>query len=425
MKRTACLENRQSRGAVQPMNCLVGWLPGVRWPCYYGLRMTYVLHEICSDDQFGDVRAEWNALLGESRSNTIFLTWEWLHEWWRSYGAGRSPRILLLRDGNGQPAGALPLMSDVVRAGPFGRVRALRFLGDGSFDSDYLDALCRPGEENGVVRAIFDHLDAVRDWDVIFLNEIPADSPHLPLLTSECERHGYAVSESRGSCAYTPLPANWDAFVAMLKPRFRTKVRAMLRAVGDAGGEAMQYCRDESELDAWLETLFDLHTRRWRVLGQDGVFGHPGKQEFYRRMGRRFLDRGWLRFSRLTVAGCVVAMQFCFEYDNRMFLLQEGFDPDCADRDAGNTLRALVFADSIRRGVAVYDFLGGVSQHKLNWAAQVKESVRLTLTRPNLSGRAYRLATEGPEKFKQAVRVVVPDSVIRMGKRLLRRDAKP
>jgi len=385
--------------------------------------MGYVAQEIRSEEEFAAIRDEWQDLLAASSSNTIFLTWEWLFEWWRSYGGGRALRGLLIRDDAGRPAAGALLMADTVRIPLAGRVRALRFVGDGSFDSDYLDIVCRAGEEAGALRVLFDCLDAARDWSVLFLNEIPADSACLPGIAAECERRGYAVSQVRCPCAWTPLPAEWDAFLAMLKPRFRTKVRSLLRSLGEGGGEALQYCRDASELDEWLETLFDLHTRRWRALGQDGVFGNPGKREFYRRMARRFLERGWLQFSRLRIDGRVVAMQFCFEYANRIFLLQEGFDPDCDARDAGNTLRALVFADNIRRGVSAYDFLGGVSAHKLNWAARVKESVRLTITRPTTGGRAYRLVTGGGEACRRVVRAVVPDSLIRMGKRLLRREA--
>src|SRR5215831_13382028 len=35
---------------------------------------------------FYALRSEWDALLSENLVNTIFLTWEWLYEWWNSFG---------------------------------------------------------------------------------------------------------------------------------------------------------------------------------------------------------------------------------------------------------------------------------------------------------------------------------------------------
>ncbi|HOW17741.1 MAG TPA: hypothetical protein PLC79_01790, partial [Phycisphaerae bacterium] len=101
--------------------------------------MGYVAQEIRSEEEFAAIRDEWQALLAISPANTIFLTWEWLFEWWRSYGGGRALRGLLLRDEAGRPAAGALLMTDAVRIPLAGPVRALRFVGDGSFDSDYLD----------------------------------------------------------------------------------------------------------------------------------------------------------------------------------------------------------------------------------------------------------------------------------------------
>ena len=33
---------------------------------------------------FDDLKADWNTLLARSRSDTLFLTWEWQTTWWLS-----------------------------------------------------------------------------------------------------------------------------------------------------------------------------------------------------------------------------------------------------------------------------------------------------------------------------------------------------
>ncbi len=383
--------------------------------------MTFSTRELCSEADLAALQVEWDELLAASRANTIFLTYEWLSEWWAAYRPDASLRVVPARDAGGALAGIAPLMTGRVRVGPGIQVRTLQLLGDGSWDSDYLDWICRPGAEPEVVRALLDHIDGWPDWDVLCLNEVPVESPCLAAIRDECRHRRWRAAEARTPCAYTPLPRDWDAFLGSLKPRFRSKVRSLVRAVGGDLAAVLEYCPSASELDSWLEVLFDLHTRRWQSQGQDGVFGQPGKREFYRGMGRRFLERGWLRFSRLRMEDRVVAMQFCFEYANRTFLLQEGYDPAFADRDPGNTLRAAVFADNIRRGIDVYDFLGGVSQHKLNWGAKVKESARLTIARSTVRGRAFHWITHGGARLKERATTLAPAWMIRAAKRVLGR----
>ena len=46
---------------------------------------------------FADLRQEWTRLLDSRRSSCLFLTWEWLHTWWRHLGADRRLHLLLVR----------------------------------------------------------------------------------------------------------------------------------------------------------------------------------------------------------------------------------------------------------------------------------------------------------------------------------------
>ena len=49
----------------------------------------------CVDDRWGftALRPEWNELLRASGADCPFLTWEWLHSWWRHLG-DRSRELL-------------------------------------------------------------------------------------------------------------------------------------------------------------------------------------------------------------------------------------------------------------------------------------------------------------------------------------------
>src|SRR5262245_10401385 len=58
--------------------------------------------------EFGALRGPWTALLRESRSDCVFLTWEWLHAWWSHLRGDQALHLLLVRNGD-ELIGAAPL----------------------------------------------------------------------------------------------------------------------------------------------------------------------------------------------------------------------------------------------------------------------------------------------------------------------------
>jgi hypothetical protein len=61
-------------------------------------------------DVLGD---EWNALLGRSATNTLFLTREWQRVWWQGLGDGQL-QVVTLRDDDGTLIGIAPLFIEEV-----------------------------------------------------------------------------------------------------------------------------------------------------------------------------------------------------------------------------------------------------------------------------------------------------------------------
>ncbi|MBI4364397.1 MAG: GNAT family N-acetyltransferase [Candidatus Latescibacteria bacterium] len=350
---------------------------------------------IDSESAFARLKPEWNALLASSRTRTIFLTWEWISAWWEAYRAGKELYVIRV-DAGERLIGIAPLYRRRLRRALGIGWRVLQPLGDGSYDSDYLDWVAEPGREGEVVGEVAEFLDRHRhDWEMLLVNEIPDTSPHLPYLRHEGTRRRWISEETPVPCARVRLPGSWDEYLALLKPRQRTKVRSLLRDVDGSADARFDRCQDREDLAPRLESLFDLHNRRWRAQGRPGVFEEPAKRAFYAAMSERFLARDWLRLYSLSVSGRYAAHQFCFEYDGVLYLLQEGYDPTFAGSEVGNALRGLVFRDCIARGLRAYDFLAGVTSHKLAWGSSVHRSVRLTLARPtlksSLSFRAARL----------------------------------
>lgn len=354
------------------------------------------------------ISGEWEAVLADSASDTIFLTPEWTSSWLHAYGAAHEVRALAVY--RGPTLSGLALMS--VRRGEqrgLPGARTLAFAADGSADSDYLDLIARCGEEETVVSAVLSAIaEAHGAWHFLRWREIPDSSPNLPLIREWITKAKWHVAEQHVPCAYVPLPSTWDAYLKDLKPRMRTKIRSALRKMSERSDVVFDRCSQEADLPERLRSLYVLHHSRWELRGRDGIFLDPAKRAFYESLSRSFLRRDWLRFYSLRVAGSYVAHQYCFERNGILYLLQEGFDKTWAEEAVGNVLRAHVFRDAINRGVRVYDFLGGVTPHKLSWGALQKQSIRLEAAPPGPYGTTFfasrRFARWGKDQVKALLR---------------------
>jgi len=329
----------------------------------------------------GALEPAWTEMLQASAADTLFLTPEWMGAWWAAYARGRTPAVVLARRG-AAIAGILPLQIAEERYRGGIRVRVLRFLGDGTHDSDYLDFIVPRGDEGSVLPAFWAWLRGGAGplkYDLARWNEMPVTSPHVAIARGLAAASGGLLDEERVGCVVAPLAGSWDAYVARLSPRMRTKVRSLRRNLESGRSVSLRRAATEKELDQALDSLFTLHERRWATRGESGVFRGTEKRAFYRSMGRALLRRGWLDLHTLVVDDAAVAHQFCARYKGTSFLLQEGYDPDWETLSVGNVLRGIVMERLIEEGVGTYDFLAGVSSHKLSWGGTVKESTRLTL----------------------------------------------
>jgi CelD/BcsL family acetyltransferase involved in cellulose biosynthesis/peptidoglycan/xylan/chitin deacetylase (PgdA/CDA1 family) len=371
---------------------------------------------------------EWNSLLSMSAADTVFLTWEWIRCWWRAYGQERQLFVLALRDG-GQLVGIAPLFADVERRWTK-HWTCLRLIGDGTYDSDYLDFFTAPGQEEECASAILAFLEENRGaWDWLDLRGMPRESSCLKALMNHAAKLSWESSTAPVDCASLTLPGSWDEYLACLKPRFRTKVRSAIAFFESELQVAPTACCKPTSVDDWLSELFRLHTLRWQSKGQPGSFRDQARRSLYRELAAVASKRGWLAFNRLEWGERPLALQFGLVYHNKFNLLQEGYDPTFEYLRPGLALRGLLIREYIRAGLQEYDFLYGAADYKLDWGAQIKHCVRVILAP---KGRGAWAAVAGPryqEAAKARIRAAIPTPVLALRKKLEdwrgRREAGP
>lgn len=379
------------------------------------------LVEVADDAGLHDLKPAWETLLQSFPTATIFQTWEWAAAWWSSYGKPAELRILAAFDDSGVLRGLAPLRSEFVRK--YGQtVPALSFLGDGSNDSDYLDFIVAPGYEAPVMQTFTNHLAGdLRRGSVLRLNEIPNGSSILTLLDAISAPGEFIRQDTDGPCGAVALPRDWEDYLAMLRPRFRSKIRSTLRNLESRAEVRFGICQTPEQLDALLPVLFDLHTRRWATEGKLGVFGWDQKRKFYFMISHMLLERGWLRFTWLQWNDRILACQYGFEYRSVYFQLQEGYEPEAEHWNPGIGLRAWSIRKFIQDGLREYDFLGGMGRHKSDWGAALKHSKRIRLARPTIRNLLFCRGPEWQARTKEALRKLAPEKVLAARKAYLQK----
>jgi CelD/BcsL family acetyltransferase involved in cellulose biosynthesis len=337
-----------------------------------------------------NLRPAWNRLLAETPNGTAFNSWEWLVPWWHAFAKNQELLVLAFWNLHGDLVGLAPLEIHTSRIVPGLRYRLLRFMGDGSGDSDNLDFLIRPGYEAQVTRSFFDYLDVeTRSWDCCQLNTIPDESASLIYLLQQLNvrRWRYIVQQRPRSAI--PLPDSWDSYENRISKKERRKLRYYRQRITKTYAAQFHKCSNKEELRSVMDAFFALHEKRWRSVGEPGTFVSTERRQFYQELANSLLERDWLDFWLLNLNGKMVAAQFGFRYRDTVYALQEGFDPDYAGDSVGFVLRGHVLREAIAEQVQVYDFLATANKNKLRFGARTAAYLDVHFAQPDILGSNY------------------------------------
>jgi CelD/BcsL family acetyltransferase involved in cellulose biosynthesis len=352
-----------------------------------------------------ELRPAWEDLLAHYPAASIFSTWEWLAPWWRAFGSNRQLWVIAFFTDSAQLAALAPFSLESRRIGKGLKFKVLQLLGDGSQDSDNLDLPVRPGWEDRFVQSLLNYLESqASKWHFSELDTLPSNSWAGRQLEQHLRQRGWTAFTYQRPCSAIPLPETWETYLQQLSGKERGKIGRYTRLLEKNYTVRVHKCSQEGELRACLETLFDLHEKRWRLVGQTGSFQDPARRQFYNDLASLLLGRGWLEFWHLELNGKPAASQFGFRYGSVVFQLQEGFDPAYYRDAVGYVLRGYVLKELIAEGVRCYDFMGGVDPSKTRWGAKTGTYHDLHFALPRSRGSVYlRLKHSALEK-KQRLR---------------------
>jgi CelD/BcsL family acetyltransferase involved in cellulose biosynthesis len=319
---------------------------------------------------------EWDELVSNSTSNSIFQTSSWLRACIDTYCDATNLLVTEVRANN-----------KLIAAAAFReRDGAIEFAGRER--SDYCDlVLSRDLDEGDAIKAAEALLIAARDASTKFrhflLARIPIENQTVRLLQSPrcrlfAQVRRYAVAPSM------------EMTVASEKLHKKSLQRHEKGLQRTGKLESHTFTR-ASDIFPKLDEFFTQHIERWDTTPTPSIFLQTKHREFYRRMIENLDPTGWLRFTVLLLDGKMIAAHLGWFYLGRFYWYKPTYDIRLKTKSPGEVLLKRVIEQAVADKAEEFDFLIGDETYKSRFATKTRKLVWLEIDDSWLSATSKRI----------------------------------
>ena len=303
---------------------------------------------IVTPQSFDSLASSWTDLRHRLNWSSTFLLPRWLKVWWQVFGEDSESYLFDVKQDR-NIIGIAPLMVKEGKAS---------FIGSADV-CDYMDFVVAPGKELAFFTAVLDKLkkDGIKE---LHLDSLRHDSTVMTCLVDLAKGKGYQVTLTRENVSLDlDLPSTWEEYLRTLTPKQRRETGRRFRRLEEEGD--INYRVIENAEPEVLDIFFKL----MRVSREDkAAFMTARMESFFRALAETMAEAKLLRFGILEISGKPVAAVMCFDYNNKVYLYNSGYDPEYGYLSVGLLSKLLSIKDSIERGRRCYDFLKGPEEYK-------------------------------------------------------------
>ncbi len=351
--------------------------------------------EVVQDiNRFKELREDWDSLLEKSSSKSVFLTWEWLFNWWLHFKNHKELLILLVKDETtGQIVGIAPFCLQELRLLYFFKFSKIIYIGSDKAASDFLDFIIHPGSEDDVVKLIYEYLNhnGAR-WDVVEMGPVDECSSSIGLVKETANGRHRMVTLKAQVCPYLKLTENYEKQLQSLSPNMRQNLRRRTKCFENERGMSFSILNTREKVEENIDTLFILHMDRFKSKGGDrkiaSSFSGLDIKRFHYDVASSFLEKQWLKLYFLCYENEPIASLYAFKYKDKLYYYQSGFSSHWEKLSLGVVLLGYAIKDSIDERLKEFHFLRGEEQYKSRWTKDYRETKNLLLFNSTFSGEA-------------------------------------
>ncbi|PVV09703.1 MAG: hypothetical protein B6D77_09755 [gamma proteobacterium symbiont of Ctena orbiculata] len=314
---------------------------------------------------------EWNELVSQNETNTLFQTYEWFSSWYKTFSDTNDLCFPVVYDGE-TPIGFAPL----ALSKKSNKSITMQLIGYNN--ADYLDFIT-PTQKHDAVNLIFDYLlDSVENWDRIILNNIPSTSSTSGLIEDACKRHNLHYLKNKSiRCPYLQIEGRQEEVDKLLNKYSNKRPLNYFRRQGELEYRLLT----DEEIEKHLPEFFSQHIRRWADTSSPSLFNNPINQQFYINLTQQLVDTDWLHFSVLELDGKAISYHYGFDYDGKYYWYKPSFNIDYSTRSPGSLLIRFLIQSAMQHNRQELDFTIGNEAFKKRFTNKVRNNVNLQIFR--------------------------------------------
>jgi CelD/BcsL family acetyltransferase involved in cellulose biosynthesis len=313
------------------------------------------------------LESDWNELLNQSITHVPFLRFGFLKTWWQTRGGGEWPQTaqlsIVTAEKEGKLTGIAPFFLNQDH-----QKSTLYLLGSKEI-CDYLDIIVRPSESDQFMEELLNYLtsNAAPDWNELIFFNLMDNTPTLQSLAQNCQSRGWAFqTECTKQSPLVTLPGDWETYLSSLDKKQRHEIRRKMRRASESSEVSWHIVNDQDVLETEMDDFLNLMA----LDEQKAHFLTPSMREQMRECMRWAFREHCLQLSFFDINGQKAAAYFCFDYLNRIWVYNSGYDPRYSEYSPGWVLLSHLLQWAIEQGREAFDFMRGNEDYKYRFGAK-------------------------------------------------------
>ena len=369
--------------------------------------------EVVQDiNRFKELREDWDSLVEKSSSKSVFLTWEWLFNWWVHFKNHKELLILLAKDEmTRQIIGIAPFCLQKLRLLYFFKFNKIMYIGSDKAASDFLDFIIAPDSEESVVKLIYEYLKKNNDrWDIVEMGPVDEGSGSIGWLKQNVNGEHRMVTLKAHVCPYLKLTETYEKLLQSLSLNMRQNLKRRTKSFENEKGMSFSLFKLRENIEGNIDKLFSLHLARFKSKsGNKNVessFNGIEIKRFHYDIASSFLGKQWLKLYFLNYENEPIASLYAFKYKDKLYYYQSGFNSNWEKLSLGTVLFGYAIKDSISEGLKEFHFLRGEEEYKSRWTKDYRETKNLVIFNSTISGKMLHILMRGKKNLREVLKKV-------------------